>query len=144
MNSFEVCFGIILAFTLCLANGQKANKGKLEILYNNQPIESFEEKLPNTKEFKCKITGWKDSFYPKTIVKWYLGDQLIHTAKDRSSDLFHDNGQDLIYARLKPEKIQLKEEHYGKKLNCEAKYEDKTLKEDVTLLMPSKFRVKFT
>ena len=141
MNSFEVCFGIILAFTLCLANGQKANKGKLEILYNNQPIESFEEKLPNTKEFKCKITGWKDSFYPKTIVKWYLGDQLIHTAKDRSSDLFHDNGQDLIYAVLKP---TLKEEHYGKKLKCEAKYQDKALKKDVTLLMPSKFRVKLT
>ena len=140
MNSFELCFAISLALTLCLANGQKAEKGKLEILYDDQPIENFQEKLPNSKDFKCKITGWKDSFYPKTIVKWYLGDQLIHTAKDQDSDLFHDNGQDLIYAVLKP---KLEDEHYGKKLKCEAQYEDKTLKNDITLLMPSKFYVMF-
>ena len=138
MNSFELCFAITLAFILCLANGQKAEKGKLEILYNNQPIEKYEEKWPLTKEFICQIKGWNENIYKKAEVKCYLGDKLFHTANDKQSSLVFNNDGDVITTKFNPE---IKEEDYGKKLECRGTYKDSNelpLEDDVELLMKSK------
>ena len=138
MNSFELCFAIILASSLCLANGQKAEKGELEILYNNQPIEKYEEKLPLTIEFICQIKGWNKNIYKKAEVKCYLGDKLFHTANDKQSSLVFNNDGDVITTKFNPE---IKEEDYGKKLECRGTYKDSNelpLEDDVELLMKSK------
>ena len=138
MNSFELCFAVSLAFTLCLANGQKAEKGQLEIFYDDQPIEKYEEKWPITQEFICQIKGWNENIYKKAEVKCYLGDKLFHTANDKQSSLVFNNDGDVITTKFNPE---IKEEDYGKKLECRGTYKDSNelpLEDDVELLMKSK------
>ena len=65
MNSFVLCFAIILASTVCLSNGET---GSMKILYKDEAIEKYEEKLPNKEEeFKCEIKGLSHSKYEKEM-----------------------------------------------------------------------------
>ena len=134
-NSFALSFAIILVSTVCLANGQ--DSGSIKILNNDQVIKKYKSKLPNgEEEFTCQITGWSE--YRKTIVKWYLEDELIDTAQygNYSKFDFKDKGTPLIDVTLK---YKLEEDHYTKKLKCKATYQDSTLEAEVKLLMKSKF-----